>query len=190
VDVKEQREAWHEKLKPIDVQKLVFLDESGAQTNMVRLRGRCDKGQRLRVHQPHGHWKTTTMISAIRIDGVTAPFVVEGAVDSEIFRVYVRQVLVPTLHQGDVVVMDNLQPHKASGVREAIEAAGARLLYLPPYSPDFNPIEPMWSKAKQRLRSIAARTIEALFDAVGVALASVTPGDCIGYFRGCGYAMQ
>jgi transposase len=156
---------------------------------MARLRGRCEKGQRLRLHQPHGHWKTTTMISAIRIDGVTAPFVVEGAVDSEVFRVYVKRVLVPTLKDGDVVVMDNLQPHKASGVREAIESAGASLLYLPPYSPDFNPIEPMWSKAKQGLRSIAARTVEALFEAVGTVLNNVTPTDCIGFFRGCGYAI-
>ena len=130
------------------------------------------------------------MISAIRVDGVVAPFVVEGAVDAEVFRVYVRQVLVPTLRAGDVVVMDNLQPHKASGVREAIESAGATLLYLPPYSPDFNPIEPMWSKVKQCLRSIAARTVTALFDAVGVALDSVTSSDCVGFFRGCGYATE
>ena len=147
------------------VERLVFIDESGAQTNMARLRGRCDKAERLRARQPHGHWKTTTMISAIRIDGPVAPFVVEGAVDAEVFRAYVAQVLVPALRAGDVVVMDNLQPHKAAGVREMIEAAGARVLYLPPYSPDFNPIEPMWSKVKQRLRSIAARTVDALFDA-------------------------
>jgi transposase len=166
----------------------VFLDESGAQTNMARLRGRCDKGARLVARQPHGHWKTTTMISAIRVDGPCAPFVVEGAVDAEVFRTYVARVLVPALREGDVVVMDNLQPHKASGVREMIEAAGARVLYLPPYSPDFNPIEAMWSKVKQRLRSIAARTVDALFDAVGVAIDTVTAADCLGFFRGCGYA--
>jgi transposase len=188
--VRERRATWHQELKPIALERLVFLDESGAQTNMARLRGRCDKGQRLHVCQPHGHWKTTTMISAIRIDGPVAPFVVEGAVDAQVFRVYVKQVLVPTLRAGDVVVMDNLQPHKASGIREAIEAAGATLLYLPPYSPDFNPIEPMWSKVKQCLRSIAARTVGALFEAVGVALSGVTPGDCLGFFHGCGYATK
>lgn len=186
--MRQRRATWHAELKPIPLEKLVFLDESGAQTNMARLRGRCDKGQRLHVHQPHGHWKTTTMISAIRIDGVVAPFVVEGAVDAEVFRVYVRQVLVPTLRAGDVVVMDNLQPHKASGVREVIEAAGATLLYLPPYSPDFNPIENLWSKVKGKLRSLAARSVETLHEAIGVALATVTPGDCVGFFRHCGYA--
>jgi transposase len=188
--VRERRATWHQELKPIGLERLVFLDESGAQTNMARLRGRCDRSQRLHVRQPHGHWKTTTMISAIRIDGPVAPFVVEGAVDAQVFRVYVKQVLVPTLRAGDVVVMDNLQPHKASGIREAIEAAGATLLYLPPYSPDFNPIEPMWSKVKQCLRSIAARTVGALFEAVGVALSGVTPGDCLGFFHSCGYATK
>ncbi len=167
----------------------MFIDESGAQTNMARLRGRCDKGERLHVRQPQGHWKTTTMISAIRIDGVVAPFVVEGAVDAEVFRVYVSQVLAPTLRGGDVVVMDNLQPHKASGVREAIESVGATLLYLPPYSPDFNPIEPMWSKVKQRLRSTAARSIDVLQQAVGTALSAVTESDCHGYFGHCGYTL-
>ena len=175
-------------MKPIELEHLVFIDESGAQTNMARRRGRCDKSQRLRVRQPHGHWKTTTMISAIRIDGPCAPFVVEGAVDAEVFRAYVGKVLVPDLRAGDVVVMDNLQPHKASGVREMIEAAGASVLYLPPYSPDFNPIEPMWSKVKQCLRSIAARTMDTLFDAVGTALSTVNAADCIGFFSGCGYA--
>ena len=175
-------------MKPLDVKRLVFIDESGAKTSMARLCGRCDKGQRLRVRQPHGHWKTTTMISAIRIDGPVAPFAVEGAVDADVFRVYVERVLVPALRPGDVVVMDNLQPHKAAGVRQMIQSAGADVMYLPPYSPDFNPIEPMWSKVKQRLRSIAARTVDALYDAVGAAIAAVTSADCAGFFRGCGYA--
>jgi len=175
-------------LKPVEVERLVFLDESSAQTNMARLRGRCQKGERLRVHQPHGHWKTTTMISAIRIDGPYAPFVIEGPVDAEVFGTYVQRVLAPTLKAGDVVVMDNLQPHKSATVRKLIEGAGARVLLLPPYSPDFNPIEPMWSKVKQRLRSIAARTVDALYEAVGVAIHAVTAEDCRGFFHGCGYA--
>jgi transposase len=177
-------------LKPVALEHLVFIDESGAQTNMARRRGRCAKGERLRVHQPHGHWKTTTMISAIRIDGPSAPFVVEGAVDAQVFGVYVTQVLRPTLRPGDVVVMDNLQSHKAAGIAQAIEAADARVVYLPPYSPDFNPIEPMWSKVKQRLRSLAARTVDGLFEAVGLAIKTVTPSDCVGFFKGCGYAIE
>ncbi|MGN6506767.1 MAG: IS630 family transposase [Tepidisphaeraceae bacterium] len=147
-DVKERRDAWHEQLSGIDPRKLVFLDESGAKTDMARLRGRCDKGERLRTHSPAGHWKITTMISAVRLAGPFAAAVVSGATDSDVFRTYVNQVLTPQLSPGDVVVMDNLQPHHAAGVREAIEAAGAMLLYLPPYSPDFNPIENMGSEVK------------------------------------------
>ena len=127
------------------------------------------------------------MISAIRLSGVKAPMVIDGAMDSLVFRGYVERVLVPTLHQSDIVVMDNLSPHKAPGVREAIEAIGASLLYLPPYSPDFNPIEAMWSKAKQSLRSSAARTRNTLIKAIGDALRSITLDDCQGFFRGCGY---
>ena len=174
-------------MKPIELKHLVFIDESGAQTNMARRRGRCDKSQRLRVRQPHGHWKTTTMISAIRIDGPCAPFVVEGAVDAEVFRAYVGKVLVPDLRAGDVVVMDNLQPHKASGVREMIEAAGASVLYLPPYSPDFNPIEMAISKVKSLLRKLAARSVDLLIDAIGTALLAVSPEDVLHYIAHCGY---
>jgi transposase len=128
------------------------------------------------------------MIGAIRIDGPCAAAIVDGPVDADVFRAYVQHVLVPTLHAGDIVVLDNLQPHKASGVREMIQAAGASLLYLPPYSPDLNPIEPMWSKVKQLLRSAAARTFEALQPALWSALDAVTPQDCLGFFRHCGYA--
>jgi transposase len=127
------------------------------------------------------------MIGAVRTTGPSAAAVVSGATDSDVFRTYVREVLAPELHAGDVVILDNLQPHKAAGVREMIEAAGARLLYLPPYSPDLNPIEHMWSKVKQHLRSAAARTYEALQEAVTSALASVTSDDCVGFFRHCGY---
>lgn len=128
-----------------------------------------------------------TMISAVRTSGPFAAATILGATDSDVFRIYVSEVLAPRLRAGDVVVMDNLSPHKASGVREAIEAVGASLRYLPPYSPDFNPIEPMWSKVKGCLRSLGARTTQTLRDAIGQALSRVTPQDCVGYFRHCGY---
>jgi transposase len=171
----------------VPIEKLVFLDEAGAKTNMTRTHGRAPRGVRVIEKVPHGHWLTTTMISAIRSTGPFASAIVSGATDSDVFGTYVRQVLAPELKAGDVVILDNLQPHKAAGVKEMIEAAGARLLYLPPYSPDFNPIENMWSKVKRQLRSTAARTFESLQQAVWSALDHVTPQDCIGFFRGCGY---
>jgi transposase len=154
---------------------------------MTRLRGRAPRGQRIVTKVPGGHWKIVTMISAIRTSGPFAAASIIGATDSDVFRAYVREVLAPQLRPGDVVVMDNLSPHKAPGVREMIESAGAELRYLPPYSPDFNPIENMWSKVKGKLRSLSARSIESLHDAIRVALATVSPGDCIGFFRHCGY---
>jgi transposase len=154
---------------------------------MTRTRGRAPRGVRVVEAVPHGHWKTTTMISAIRLAGPFAAAVVGGATDADVFRAYVEHVLAPELVPGDVVILDNLQPHKAAGVRETIEATGARLLYLPPYSPDFNPIENMWSKVKAHLRAVAARTYEALQEAVTSALSAVTPDDCRGFFRHCGY---
>ena len=157
---------------------------------MTRLYGRAPRGQRVIEHAPAGHWCTTTMVGALRHDRVEAPLVIEGAMDSMVFRGYVEQMLVPTLRAGDVVVMDNLSPHKTQGVQEAIEATGATVRYLPPYSPDFNPIEPMWSKVKQHLRSTAARTHPALVQAVGSAMRSVTPDDCRGFFEGYGYAAR
>jgi transposase len=147
----------------------VFLDESGAQTSMTRTRGRAPRGQRVVAKVPGGHWKIVTMIGAVRISGPFATASIVGATDSDVFRTYVREVLTPQLRPGDVVVMDNLAPHKAAGVREAIAAIGAELRYLPPYSPDFNPIENMWSKVKGRLRSLATRTVESLHDAIGAA---------------------
>jgi len=155
---------------------------------MTRLRGRCPQEDRLICKTPYGHWQITTMIAAVRLDGPCAACVINSPTDSDIFRLYVRECLAPSLKPGDVVVMDNLSPHKSAGVREAIEAVGARLLYLPPYSPDFNPIENMWSKVKQHLRSLAAETFERLCEAVDSALSSVTPQDCQGFFRNCGYA--
>lgn len=157
---------------------------------MTRLYGRAPRGQRVIEHTPAGHWCTTTMVAALRHDRIEAPLVIEGAMDSMVFRGYVEQMLVPTLHPGDVVVMDNLSAHKTQGVQEMIEAAGATVRYLPPYSPDFNPIEPMWSKVKHHLRSAAARTHRALVPAVGDAMRSVTPDDCRGFFEGYGYTAK
>ncbi|MEA2735718.1 MAG: hypothetical protein QOE14_2169 [Humisphaera sp.] len=171
----------------LDPRKLVFIDESGAKTNMTRTRGRSQRGKRLKRFASLGHGHTTTMISAINLCGVQASIVFDGATDSEAFCVYIEQVLVP-VWGGEIVIMDNLQPHKHARVRQAIEAAGATLVDLPPYSPDFNPIEPMWSKVKQSLRSAAARTFEALLDAIKAALRSLSSTDCAGFFRGRGYA--
>ena len=175
--------------KNLDIRKLVFIDETWASTAMTPRYGRCEKGKRLIAFAPGGHWKTTTFIAALRHDCVTAPSVFDGPINGESFLAYIEQVLVPTLSPGDIVIMDNLRSHKVAGVREAIEATGAQLLFLPPYSPDFSPIEPMWSKAKEMIRSAAARTIDTLTKAVGAAMEAVTPRDCHGYFSHCGYAI-
>jgi transposase len=166
----------------------VFVDESGANTQMTRRHGRSPIGQRLACPVPHGHYQTTTMIAAVRLQGAQAPWLFGGAMEGELFLAWVKQGLVPCLQRGDVVVLDNLATHKVAGVREAIEAAGARLEYLPPYSPDLNPIEPMWSKVKQGLKSWEPRTARQLYKAAGAAFASVTPADCQGFFLHAGYA--
>jgi transposase len=185
--VKARRQVWHEELKDVDPAQLVFLDESAAQTSMTPAHGRAPRGKRVVAHVPGGHWMIVTMISAIRLDGPFAAATIIGPTDSDVFRTYIRELLTPQLKLGDVVVMDNLSPHKAPGVREAIESAGASLRYLPPYSPDFNPIENMWSKLKRTLRNIGARSIESLHEAIDAALLAITPSDCHGFFRGCGY---
>lgn len=167
--------------------RFVFLDESGARTDLTRLRGWSPKGRRCPGAAPAGHWKTTTMVSAIRLEGVAASMVLDGPVDAEAFQAYVDQVLAPQLRPGDIVVMDNLPPHKAAGIQEAIETTGAELWYLPPYSPDLNPIEKMWAKIKQLLRSAAARTFQSLWSAIGHALEAVTDADIQGWFSSCGY---
>jgi len=166
----------------------VFIDESGAKSNLCRTHGRAPVGERLVAKVPHGHWKTTTIISAVALRGPFAPAAFDGPANREIFGAYVEQVLVPQLRPNDIVVMDNLQLHKAAGIEEAIASAGASLLYLPPYSPDFNPIENMWSKVKMHLRSAAARTFDDLCDAIAVGLKNVTRQDCRGFFQNCGYA--
>lgn len=171
------------------MKRLVFLDESGAKTNMTRLRGRAPRGQRVYDAAPHGHWCSTTMISSVRCDGSTACLVIEGATDIEVFQEYVRQVLVPTLREGDCVIMDNLAPHKTPSVQALIEAAGATVRWLPAYSPDLNPIEKMWSKVKEFLRSAKARSSDALQAAIAHALESITPDDAAHWFASCGYTI-
>lgn len=168
---------------------LLFIDETGAKTNMTRLYGRARKGVRAADSAPHGRWHTTTLIAAVGVEGAKAPMVVDGATDTEVFTAYVEQVLAPELRPGMVVVMDNLAPHKAPAVAGAIEAAGATLWLLPPYSPDLNPIELMWSKVKGMLRSAKARTQEELWDAIAIALEAVSPDDVKGWFRHCGVSM-
>lgn len=185
--MKQAREAWQESQDTLDPRRLVFLDESGAKTNMTRLRGRAKGGQRCVDDAPCGHWNTTTMISSIRLDGETACMAIEGATTAEVFREYVRCVLAPTLRPGDIVVLDNLSAHKDTEALKLIEASDAEVCFLPPYSPDLNPIEAMWSKIKTYLRSAKARTFESLLDAIAAALRAVTPQDAQGWFSLCGY---
>lgn len=168
--------------------RLVFVDESGANTKMTRLYGRSPVGQRLLARVPHGHYLTRTLIAGVRLRGPCAPWLFEGAMDGEMFLAWVRQGLVPTLQPEDVVILDNLATHKVAGVRHAIEAAGARLLYLPPYSPDFNPIENLWSKVKHVLRRLSPRTADELLQAVALAFAAISTADCHGFFLHAKYA--
>jgi transposase len=185
--VKQQRRSWWRQVAKVARRRFVFLDESGAQTHMKRLYGRTTKGQRLVDTVPGGHWRTTTMISAIRAGGVATAMVTEGATDALVFRGFVEHFLAPVLRRGDIVVMDNLSSHKVSGVREAIERSGAQLWYLPPYSPDLNPIEQAWSKVKAVLRSICPKTPRQLYRAVGTALRRITRQECQNYINNCGY---
>jgi transposase len=187
-DVAERRARWHEQLAVEPATRLVFVDESGANTKMTRLRGRALGGRRLVARIPHGHYQTSTLISGIRLDGPCAPRLFEGPMNGEMFLAWIAQGLAPTLQKGDLVIMDNLATHKIRGIVEAIEAAGARLLYLPPYSPDFNPIENMWSKIKQTLRSHAPRTESELLLATKAAFQTISVSDCRGFFFNAQYA--
>jgi transposase len=166
----------------------VFIDETWTKTNMAPLRGWAPRGERLKAAAPQGHWKTMTFLAALRHDRVEAPWLLEGPIDGESFRLYVERVLVPTLHPDDIVVMDNLGSHKDAAVRRAIRAAGARLFFLPKYSPDLNPIEMLFAKLKHWLRKAAARTSDAVCDAIAHILATVTASECINYFIEAGYA--
>jgi transposase len=169
---------------------LVFVDESGVTPQMTRHYGRAPAGQRVEEATPQSHWRTLTVLGAITQKGVVASMTIESPTDGDVFLVFVEQVLGPKLQAGAWVIMDNLRAHKVEGVREKIEARGANLVYLPPYSPDFNPIEQIWSKVKQGLRSAKARTVEALDQAVGEALNAITPENTAGCFAGCGYGLQ
>ena len=186
-DVAEARAAWAEAAPGLNPDRLVFLDESWASTNMAPRYGRAPRGMRALDAVPHGHWKTTTFVGAMRAEGFVAPLVLDGAINGTSFLAYVRQFLAPALRPGDVVVMDNLSSHKVRGVREAIEAAGARLLHLPPYSPDLNPIEMAFSKLKALLRRARHRTRDALWHGIGNLLDQFTPTECRRYLAHCGY---
>jgi len=165
----------------------VFIDETGASTKMARLRGRSKRGQRCRAAVPHGHWKTTTFTAGLRVGALTAPMLLDGPMNGAAFLAYVEQVLVPTLAPGDLVIMDNLPAHKVSGVKEAIEAAGATRAFLPPYSPDFNPIEQAFAKLKASLRKAAARTVDDLWAAIAEAIELFPPAQCANFFANSGY---
>jgi transposase len=189
-DVAQRRIQWRAWAEKVDPRRLIFIDETWATTNMTRLRGRAHRGERLVAKTPHGHWKTTTLIGALRVGGVPCSLLMDGAVNGDVFEAFVEQVLIPALTPGDIVVMDNLSSHKREGVQARIEAAGAQLLYLPPYSPDFNPIEMIFSKIKQLLRSLANRTREALWQSMQNVLDQITPSDAIHCFRHAGYTLQ
>ena len=188
-DVAILRASWHEQTPLCNVKSLVFIDESGVQNNMTRLYGRIVGGDRLHESAPGGHWSTTSIISSIRINGQTECMTIEGATDADVFRTYIDHILCPTLCPNDVVIMDNLSSHKVPGIKESIEATGAILLYLPPYSPDFNPIEKMWSKVKAHIRKIKPRTSAETESAVASALTNVSPADAEGWFASCGYVL-
>jgi transposase len=182
-----RRQAWFDDQLDLEPERLVFIDETWATTKMTRARGRAPRGQRLRMSVPHGHWKTTTFVAGLRSTGIVAPFVIDGPINRDAFETYVEKVLVPELTPGDVVVMDNLSSHKGPRVRELIEAAGANLLYLPPYSPDFNPIENAFSKLKAMLRKAEERTVRGLWNAIGRIVDLFTPPECANYFAAAGY---
>jgi transposase len=172
----------------LDPEHLIFLDETAATTKMTRTHGRCRRGQRLLAPVPHGHWKTSTLVAGLSLTGITAPYVIDGAMTGSLFRHYVEQILAPTLKAGDIVVMDNVATHKVARIREAIEARGATLLYLPPYSPDLNPIEKAFAKIKATLRKIGARTRAALWQAIGEAIEGFSRTECLNLFQQAGYA--
>jgi transposase len=188
-DVAARRQHWREAVMPgLDAGRVVFLDEMAAKTDMARTHGYAPRGRRLEGPVPYRRWQTTTFVGAMRLAGFLAPLVVDGAMTGELFEAYVRRVLLPELREGDVVVLDNLSCHKRAWVREAIEGKGCTLLLLPAYSPDLNPIEMAFSKLKRLLRKAAARTVEALWDAIGKLLDCFSPEECRNYLRHAGYA--
>ena len=189
-ETKRKRRAFRKRLAGIDPRRLVFVDETGANTAMTRTHGRAPAGQRVEGAVP-GHWDSVTLVCGLRLSGVTSAMAFRGGTDTATFQGYVEQVLVPELRPGDVVIWDNLKPHRAERVVEAVEGAGAEVIPLPPWSPDLSPIEEMYSKVKGALRSAAARTTEAVYAAMGSALQDVTPEDILGWFQHrAAYAFQ
>jgi transposase len=186
-DVREARRQWRHSQGGLDPARLVFIDETGTTTNMARMRGRSERGARLVSAVPHGHWKTTTFVAGLRRDGLTAPFVIDRPMNGAIFLAYVEQCLAPTLSPGDIVIMDNLPAHKIAGVRCAIRATGAEILYLPPYSPDLNPIELLFAKLKALLRKAAERSIPTLWNRIGALLDKFSAAECRHYLAHAGY---
>ncbi|WP_157886575.1 IS630 family transposase [Acetobacter ascendens] len=186
-DVAQQREAWFDSQPDLDPTRLIFIDETAVSTKMARLRGRSQRGTRCRMSVPHGHWKTTTFIGGLRLSGMTAPMMLDGPMTGEWFAAYTRKVLVPTLSPGDVVILDNLPAHKGAVAREAVEAVGARLLFLPPYSPDFNPIENIFAKMKAWIRRVAPRTLDALQNTVCGAIDDISHRQAAACFTAAGY---
>jgi transposase len=179
---------WRRYQGRIEASRLVFVDETWAKTNMTPIRGWFARGQRLVAKLPHGHWKTLTFIAALRRDGICAPYVLDGPINAVSFHAWVEQCLVPTLKPGDIVVMDNLGSHKGIAIRQAIRRAGARLIFLPPYSPDLNPIEQMFAKLKTLLRNANARTVEDTWKSIGSVLDAFSPSECANYLRNSGYS--
>jgi len=186
--VKASRDAWFESFAHVSVNQLVFLDEFGATTTMQRTHGRAAPGARVVTKLPHGHWKMISTIAAMSVDGIIACGSFDGATDTDIFLTFVREALLPRLKAGQVLVMDNLPAHKSPKVDQLVEATGARVLRLPPYSPDFNPIEMAISKIKSILRNLSRRSVDDLFDGIGEALGSIRPADALNYIEHCGYA--
>ena len=186
-DVARRRAQWHKYQSRVDVRCLVFLDETWTKTNMAPLRGWSPKGTRLKAKVPHGRWQTMTFLAALRHDRIEAPWLIEGPINGERFRLYVERVLLPTLKPGDIVIMDNLGSHKGKIVRRAIRSVGAKLIFLPKYSPDLNPIEQVFAKLKHLLRKAAARTTDAVCQAIGQLLDAFTAQECLNYFQNSGY---
>jgi transposase len=187
-DVRRRRERWKTHQHKLDPARLVFIDETWAKTNMTRTHGRAPRGERLIAKAPHGRWRTLTFLAALRHDRIEAPCVIDGPINGESFLAYVEQVLVPALKPGDIVIIDNLGSHKGKAVRRAIRAAGAKLFFLPPYSPDLNPIEQVFAKLKTLLRKAAERSVEATWRRIGALLNTFTPNECANYFVNAGYA--
>lgn len=185
--MKAARQAWFEGQDDLEIERLFFVDECGTNTKMARARGRSRRGERCRAAIPHGHWKTTTLVAALTTSGIAAPMILDDAMNGDMFAAYVTQLLVKELKPGDVVIMDNLPAHKVAAVRETIEGAGARLIYLPPYSPDFNPIEKAFSQIKAHLKKAAARSKQNLDAAIAAAIDTVSPHNATNYFTACGY---